>query len=135
MQDDLTQLARELRKESCPRHVIDEAWRKIAAERQPPSRLRYALAVAFAGLFVLGAVIIHRRLPDGHAGRPPQLAEQQTARRAQIARQAEGALALIGTVLRDAGAQSENVISDRAIPPLRNGLQTSWNKITRQTEL
>jgi hypothetical protein len=134
MQEDLKQLARELRQETCPRRVIDEATRKIAIETAPPSRLRSALLVLFAGLLVLGGLVIQRRLASRNAGLPTQLAEQD-AGGAQIARQAEGALAIIGTVLRDAGAQSEAVISDRAIPPVRNGLETSWNKIIHQTEL
>jgi hypothetical protein len=53
----------------------------------------------------------------------------------QAARQAETALGLIGTVLLDAGAHSETVICDRAIPPLCNGLETAKNKIIRHTEL
>ena len=134
MPEDLTQLARELRQETCPRRVIDEATRRIAAETPPRSRLRYALLAVFAGLLVLGGLVVQRRLADVNARRPMQLAEQR-AGNAQIARQAEDALAIIGTVLRDAGAQSGTVISDRAIPPLRNGLETSWNKIIHQTEL
>lgn len=134
MPEDLTQLALELRQETCPRRVIDEATRRIAAETPPRSRLRYALLAVFAGLLALGGLAIQRRLADVNARRPMQLAEQR-AGNAQIARQAEDALAIIGTVLRDAGAQSGTVISDRAIPPLRNGLETSWNKIIHQTEL
>jgi hypothetical protein len=49
----------------------------------------------------------------------------------QVARQAETALGLIGTMLLDAGAHSESAISNRAIPPLRNGLETAKNKIVR----
>lgn len=135
MQEDLKRLARELRQETCPRRVIGEAMRRIAAETPPPSRLRYALPIAVAGLLVLGGLIVQRRLAGGNNTRSTQLAERHSTRRAQIASQAEGALAIIGTVLRDAGAQSETVISDRAIPPLRNGLETSWNKIIHQTEL
>jgi hypothetical protein len=53
----------------------------------------------------------------------------------QVAREAESALGFIGTVLLDAGAHSETVISDRAITPLRNGLETAKNKIIHHTEL
>jgi len=53
----------------------------------------------------------------------------------QVAREAETALGLIGTVLLDAGAHSETVISDRAVRPLRNALQTAKNRIIRHTEL
>jgi hypothetical protein len=43
MQEDLSGLASELRKETCPRRVIDGAWRRIAAETPVPRRLRYAI--------------------------------------------------------------------------------------------
>ena len=136
MQKDVTRLARELRKETCPRRVIDEATRRIAAETPSPSRLRYALPVALAVLLVLGGFMVQRRLAGGNAGRPPRLAEQHAVDRAQIARQAEGAFALIGAVLRDAAAHSETVITDRAVPPLQNGLESFWQKIIHQkTEL
>ena len=135
MQENLNQLARELRKETCPHRVIDEVARRIAAEAPPPGRLRYALPVAMAALLALGGLIVHRRWAGGNAGQTSQLVEQRAAGRAQTLRQAGGALVLIGTVLRDAGAHSETVISDRALPPLRKGLETSWNKIIRQTEL
>jgi hypothetical protein len=135
MQEDLTGLARELRKETCPRRVIDNAIRRIAAERPQPRRLRYAIAVALAGAVLLCGLLVRSRLAGGNAGRQRELAEQQAQVRMQAARQAETALGIIGTVLLDAGAHSETVISDRAIPPLRNGLETAKNKIIRQKEL
>jgi hypothetical protein len=74
-------------------------------------------------------------LAGGNAGRQPQLVEQQTHGRVQVAREAESALGFIGTVLLDAGAHSETVISDRTISPLCNGLETAKNKLIRHTEL
>ena len=134
MQEDLPGLARELRKETCPRRVIDEAWRRIAAETPQPRRLRYAIPLALAGAVLLCGLLVRSRLAGGNAGRQPELAGQAHGRM-QAARQAETALGIIGTVLLDAGAHSETVISDRAIPPLRNGLETAKNKIIRHTEL
>jgi hypothetical protein len=136
MPEDLSRLARELRKENCPRRVIDEAVRRIAAETPPPGR-RYPIAatLALAGAMLLCGLLVRWRLTSDSAGKQPQWVEQQAQRRLQVAREAETALGLIGTVLLDAGAHSETVISDRAIPPLRNGLQTAKNKITRHTEL
>jgi hypothetical protein len=127
MQDDLPRLAHELRQETCPRRVIDEAMRRIAAETPPPSRVRYAVAVT---VVLASAVPICGLLVRSRLGR-----EQQAQRRAQVARQAETALSLIGTALLDADAQSETVISERAIPTLRKGLQTAKDKIIRHTEL
>ena len=135
MQEGLPGLASELRKETCPRRVLDAAARRIAAETPPPRRLRYALPAAFVGLALLCGVIVRWRTAGGNSGRQPSLAEQQAHSRAHVARQAEGALGFIGKVLLDAGAHSESVISARAIPPLRNGLETARNKIIHRTEL
>ena len=137
MQEDLPRLARELRKETCPRRVIAEAVRRIAVEAPSPSGLRYALPamVTLAGAVLLCGLVVRSRLAGERAGQQPQLPEQQAQRRMQIARQAETALDLIGTALIDAGAHSETVIADHAIPPLRNGLQTAKNKIIHHTEL
>src|SRR5262249_39674525 len=111
--------------------------RRIAAETPPPSRLTYGIpaTLALAGLVLLCGLLVRSRLTGDNAGQQRQWGEQQAQRRMQVARQAETALGLIGTVLLDAGAHSETVISDRAIPPLRNGLQTAKNKIIRHTEL
>ncbi len=134
MQEDLPRLACELRKETCPQRVIDEVVSRIAAETPPPRRLRYAIAVALAGTAILCGLLVQWQLPGGDAGRQPDLVEQPAHSRMQVARQAESALGFIGTVLLDAGAHSETVISDRAIPPLRNGLETAKNKIIPHTE-
>lgn len=136
MQEELPGLTRELRKETCPQRVIDAALRRIAAETPQPSPLGYLIPAALAGIVVLcGLFVWSRRPADGHAGRQPDLAEQQTHRRTQAAREAETALVLIGTALRDAGAHSETVISDRAIPQLRHGFDTARNKLIHHREL
>jgi anti-sigma factor RsiW len=135
MQEDLSELAHELRKETCPQRVIDEALRKIAAETPRPSWLRYAIPAALAGAVLLCGLVVRSRLTGWNAGRQPEVAQQQASGRMQVARQTETALGIIGTVLLHAGAHSETVISDRAIPPLRNGLETAKNKIVRHTEL
>jgi len=134
MQEDLSELAHELRKETCPQRVIDKAWRSIGAETPRPSWLRYAIPAALAGAVLCG-LVVRSRLTGGNAGRQPEVAQQQASGRMQVARQTETALGIIGTVLLHAGAHSETVISDRAIPPLRNGLETAKNKIVRHTEL
>ena len=124
MDEKLQRLVRELRRETCPPRVLDEVARRIAAETRPPARFRYALAGA-AGLVLLACLAIWRWPAggaDGHfAGRP------QEARR--VADQAEGALACIGEVLREASAHSERILLKGAVPPLRNSLETAKNKI------
>ena len=134
MQEDLQSLARELRKEICPPQVIDKVVRRIAAETPRPGRFRYAIPVAFTGTALLFGLLVWSQLTGGNAGRKPALVEQQAHLQMQAARQAESALGFIGSVLLDAGAHSETVISDRAILPLRNGLETAKNKIIRHTE-
>ena len=135
MQEDLTRLARELRKETCPRRVIDQAVRRIAAQPVPPRRLRYAIPVAIAGALLVCGLLVRWRLAGGNAGPQPEWVRQQAHRRVQVARQTETALGLLGAVLVQAGTDSETVISARAIPPLRNGLETAKNKLIRHTEL
>ena len=137
MQEDVPRLARELRKETCPQRVIDEAVRRIGAEMRPPSRFRYAIpvAVALAGLVLVCDLLVRSRLTRDKAARKAQWVQQQAPSRMQAAREAETALSLIGSALLDAGAHSETVISDHAIPPLRNGLQNAKNKIIRHTKL
>ena len=135
MQESLPRLARELRNETCPQRVIDETVRRIAAETPPLDRFRYGIPLTVAGLVLLGCLIIWRRTGDGNAERQMNPAARESLRGAQIARQTEGALGLIGSVLLDAGAHSERVISDRAIPPLRNGIETAKNKIMHSTDL
>ena len=123
---------RELRKETCPRRVIDEALHKIAAETPAPGRLRFVIPVAFASFVLVCGLLVARWRPTGNAGRQTELAEQQ---RHQVARQAETALGLIGTALIDAGARSESVVSARAIAPLKHGFDTAKDKIVRHTQL
>jgi hypothetical protein len=138
MQEDLPpglarEIREELRKETCPQRVIDETWRRIAAETPPPRRLRYVFPAALAGVVLVCGLLLARWQPDGpNATRRPELAEQQTF---QVAREAETALGLIGTALIDAGARSETVVSDRAIAPLQHGFDTARNKIVRHTQL
>jgi hypothetical protein len=135
MQEDLPRLARELRKETCPRRVIDEALRRIAAETPPPRRPRYIMPVALAGMVLLCGLLVRWWPAGGSAGGQPKVVPQQAHSRVQAARDTERALSLIGTLLLQAGAHSEDVISNRALPPLREGFDKARNKIIRHTEL
>jgi hypothetical protein len=67
--------------------------------------------------------------------RQPNLTEQTALNRAQVARQAEGALGLMGSILIKASAQSEKAILKGTVPPLRNGLETAKNKIINRINL
>ena len=135
MQEDLSRLARKLRKETCPRRVIDGALHRIAAETPQPTWLSYTIPAGLVATVLLCALLVRLRTADGNAGRQPELAEQQARIRMQSVRQTETALGLIGTVLLNAGMHSETLICDRAIAPLSNGIETAKNKIIRHTEL
>jgi hypothetical protein len=140
MQEDLypglAREVRELREETCPQRVIDETLRRIAAETPSPRRLRYVIPVAFAGFVLVCALLLARWRPaGGNAGRQSELAERQTHSRTQAAREVETALGLIGSALVDAGARSETVVSERAIPPLQHGFDTARDKLIRHTQL
>jgi hypothetical protein len=130
MDENLERLASELRRERCPKRVLDEVSRRIAKEARPQPRLKIAAVVA--GAAVLCAILLWMRPvgPDTHgqprAGAPP------SADSARAAQEAKLALGCIGTVLRDAGARSEEAILKGAVPPLRNSLQTVKNKLENQ---
>jgi hypothetical protein len=138
MHKDLPDLARDLRQETCPQRVHDEVSRRIAGRARAPRGFRpavpWALAGALALLLLGGLAMWYRpaRESRGPSARPAELAGLD---RMRLARQTEGALGIIGGILRDAGAHSEKVILERAVPPLRNSLQTARNKISPRTEL
>src|SRR5579871_4766230 len=129
MQEDLSQITRELQKETCPQRVHDEVQRKISSGTSSSRRLRLAVPLAAAALVLVCGVSVWRWHAGEKARQQAALAEQAARERVQIAQQAEGAMGLIGRVLADAGAHSGKVIYDRAVPPLRNSLQTANNKI------
>ena len=104
MQEDLSPLARALRKETCPRRVINETERRIASETAPPGRFRYALPVtlALAGVVMLGGLLMRLQPTGDNAGQQRQSVQQQAQRR-QVARETETALDLIGMALLEIG--------------------------------
>jgi hypothetical protein len=133
MDEDLQQLAHELRKETCPQRVLDNVSRRISA--QTPGRFRYAIASGLAALIVLCGVVLWRRPTDKGSRRPSELAQQETIDRALVARQVEGTFAYIGQVMVDARAHSERVILNDAVPQLRNSFETAKNKIMNRIDL
>jgi anti-sigma factor RsiW len=133
MQQKLSRLTRELQKETCPQRVRDEVQRRISARASSRGWLRLAIPVA-ALVLVCGVSVWHWQAAR-NARHQAELAELALRDRVQIARQAEDALGLIGSVLVKTGAHSEKVIYDRAVPPLRNSLQTANNKIIHDIQL
>lgn len=135
MQEDLSRLTRELKKETCPQRVRDEVQRRISARQSPLGWLRRAIPAAVAGLVLASGVSVWNWQAKRNAKREAALAELEMQERVRIAHETEDALGLIGSVLANAGAHSGKVIYDRAVPPMRNSLQTANKKIIHDIQL
>lgn len=129
MPRDVSQLARELEKETCPRRVLDGVQHRIAAQKSPPARLRPAIPFAVACMVLAFGLLIWR----WQAGENTR--QQAKLDHARITRETKDALGLLGRVLADAGNDSGRIISDRAVPPLRDCLELAKNKIIQHTKL
>ena len=129
MQPDLTRFKRELREETCPRRVLDEVKRQISIDKSSRRWSRYAVPAVCASLVLLGCLSGWRWQAIENAREQARLAEVNTRERARVADQAEDALGLVGSVLLDAGAHSQKIISERTVPLLRDSLETAKNKI------
>lgn len=123
-----SRLARELRKGTCPQRVLDEVRRQIAAEAPARAPWRFAIPFAVAAFALICGVSVWRWQTRENA-RQARIAEQTWVERTEAANQAKDALGLVGSVLLNAGADSEKIISARAVPPLQNSLYTAKNKI------
>lgn len=135
MHEDLQQLARELRKETCPQRVLDDVARRISAQTPPPNRFRYRIAAGLAALVVLCGIAL-LRWPSREGSVPaPEVASKEIVDRVQVARQVEGTFAYIGKVMVDAGAHSQKVILNDAVPQLRNSFETAKDKLMNHIEL
>ena len=135
MQRDVSRLAHELKKETCPQRVLDEVGRQIAKEKSSAGRLRFAIPFAVAGLVLVCGLSIWRWQASENARQQAKLEEQTTLQRSQVANQAKDALGLMGSILVSAGVDSGKVISDTAVPPLRDSFEIARNKIIHNTEL
>ena len=135
MQRDVSGLVRELKKETCPQRVLDEVGRRIATKGSSPRRWRLAIPLAVVGLVVVCSLSIWRWQAGENARQQAKLVEQTTLDRARVASQAQDALGLLGSVLANAGADSGRIISDTAVPPLRDSFELAKNKIIHPTEL
>lgn len=130
MRPNLQRLIRELKKETCPSRVRDEVRGRISARESSRGRLRYAVSAVFATLILLCCLTVAQRRAREQARQQAKLAERQL-----VANQAVDAMGLVGSVLLDASARSEKIISDRTVPQLRNSLEIAKNKIIQHIEL
>jgi hypothetical protein len=107
---------------------MDRVARRIAREKTGRFRLASGWGVAFLALLVaLGAW-------QWHAGRDArrravELEAKARADRARVATETAGALGYVGQILLEVAAQSQNSILKEAIPPLRESLKTTKNKV------
>jgi anti-sigma factor RsiW len=132
MDENLKQLVRHMRNETCPKKVLDEVQRRRRTATQKPATFRYALVIAAAAV-ILCVVTFWPPLVDTKVHTAHKQATPRTnPERKRIAREAEGALGYIGAVLLDAGTHSGNTILKEAVLPIQNSLQTAKKKITDQ---
>ena len=135
MQPEFSKLIHELQKETCPQRVLDEVGRRASEQGRAPGRLRLAFTLMALGVVTLCSLCMWRWNVAQTARQHARSAELQSRERVRVAHQAEDALGLVGCVLLHAGAHSEKVISERAVPPLRSSLETAKNKIIHNIPL
>ena len=133
MQTKLTQLIRELKNEKCPQRVRDRVRGRIAAREPSLPRFDLTVPLAVAAVALAFGLFLGQRQTEKYA-RQAQLV-QLSVERARVAHQAQDALGFVGSVLLSAGNDSGQIISDRAVPPLRNSFETAKNKIIPNLDL
>jgi hypothetical protein len=80
-------------------------------------------------LLLVCSLAIWHRLSAREAQRHPDPSVVASLNRAQVVRETEGALGYIGCVLLDAGAHTEKIVLNQAVPRLRNSLTTTREKL------
>lgn len=124
MDPDLQKLVVSLRNETCPPGVLDRVADQIGRSRSDSRRVRPRFSWAMV-LLALGLALggwrwrVHRE----------ELAARE---RARILDQTHAALSLVGHSLFTAANHAEEAFIKKAVPPLRNGLETAKNKIRNQ---
>lgn len=131
MDENLQRLTRALREETCPASVHEGVARRIAAEKAGGGRLRPLFAFAIAIIVVLGCLAVWRWPGTVSQRGQPQITAQPPLTSEQVVAEAEQALASIGGVLLQAGVYSQQTISEEAVPPLRNSLDSTKHKLSQ----
>jgi hypothetical protein len=135
MHENLTNLTRELRKETCPPRVFEHVRKRAAALAPAPKRFRLAISGVTAVLALWCGLVIWRWQGERTAGSQRQSRAAVARERAQLALQTAAALEFVGATLVEAGQRSENAILTQAVPPLRNSLETASKKTINRLKL
>jgi hypothetical protein len=131
MDEDLQRLVGELRNEVCPQRVRQEVARRISSQPLSEHRFHYLLPLATATCLAACCFVFWLSPRSPRTEPPLQLVERSTLDHAQVVAQAEGVLGYIGNALLSASARSERAIYHEALPPLRNSLEFTTDKITQ----
>ena len=131
MDDPLQRLVSELQRESCPPEVMERVARGVA--KQKGARFRYGWAWGIAFLTVLIALGAWQQRRSGREAEKEavKLEAQLRSDRTRIAEETAGALGYVGQVLLEVAAQSQDSILKEAVPPLRDSLETTKNKVIK----
>lgn len=133
MDDHVQRLVQALRAEKCPMRVLENVAARIAEKRRTAWKLAW-MPIGFAvGLAALLAFVGIWRWPGQDTPGPLQASQPSPAEQADQARvveEAGTALAFIGSVLLEAGQQTETILLEQAVPPLRSGFENAAKTIT-----
>lgn len=126
MDPNLARLVRHLRTERCPQSVIDRLHRRVG--RTPAARHpRPSLLVSRVGAGALLAAVAAVATWLYHV--PPQVPDRtqrhSSPDRTVLLAEVHATAALVGQVLAQAGAQTEDALLDRAMPPILKGFSAA----------
>jgi hypothetical protein len=121
MDEDLQRLTDTLRHQICPPDVIERVMQGIGRDQAQRRGCQWRYAWAMAGLALIVTLSTWQ----------VQVRREHRARadRVRVIQQTEGALAYVGHTLLQAAARAEDTLSKQAMPPLRNSLETTKNKL------
>jgi hypothetical protein len=133
MDQELQRLKRLLREEKCPRHVLQKLERKIIHDRNR-SRPRKNFTKLLLPVGALAAVVLAMFMwrPPLEVQIPAEPATVPVIDHAQVVQETKFSLACIGLVLLEAANSSETIIKERAVSPLRDGLEKITEPFSKQ---
>ena len=128
MDENLQRLARGLRAERCPPHVLEKVQARISWKTRSPSRLWVTGSFGVSALVIL-ALLVVVGWPGRKTAAPSLSAVSTQADRVRVAEQTGAALGYVGLVLIQAGKQTKTILLNEAAPPVRRGLEAARESI------